>query len=100
MAEIAQSTVTSIIYESPLRIVKTLQQLSAACGPDRECTVCREISKLHEQNHNGTLQSLAQYFNNNPAKGEIVLIVAPKPEQQRAAHKNKYKDADEAEGQD
>ncbi len=70
---------TMVFYESPYRLVKTLEQLSDFFGPDRPCSVAREISKLHEQHHRGTLQGLATWFREHEPKGEIVLVVAGAP---------------------
>lgn len=93
IAALAADQRTFVIYESPLRLVKTLQELSAACGPDRPASVSREISKLHEDTVRGTLGELTEHFSVNTPRGEIVIIVggcdtdaAPK------VHKNKYKD--------
>lgn len=92
LQEIADSAVTSIIYESPLRLVKTLQQLGDACGMDREISVSREISKMFESTVRGTIQEVIAEFTANAPRGEIVIIVAPKPEVKGAnSHKNKYK---------
>lgn len=82
---------TFILYESPLRLVKTLQQLIDACGPDREASVSREISKVHDTTHRGTLAQLFSYFSENQPRGEIVIIVGGKPDQGPRQHKNKYK---------
>ena len=65
-----------IFYESPVRLVKTLGQFVEAVGPDRPATVSREISKLHDTTHRGTLQELFTYFSQNAPKGEIVVIVS------------------------
>lgn len=92
LAELAADTRTFIIYESPLRLVKTLQQLAEACGADREASVSREISKLHNTTHNGTLAELADYFSVNIPRGEIVLIVAGHRDGAAKVHKNKFKD--------
>lgn len=73
---LAQESRTIIIYESPYRLAKTLQQLAEAFGPERQACVAREISKLHEEHARGTLEELAQRFTQTPPKGEIVLIVA------------------------
>ena len=81
---------TTVIYESPLRLVKTLEQLSEACGPDRGASVSREISKLHDTTVRGTISELIEHFKQNNPKGEIVIIVAGK-EEEKSAHKNKYK---------
>ncbi len=66
---------TFIIYESPFRLQKTLEQLVEYLGPERRASVSREISKLHEQTIRGTLAELSEYFRQTPPKGEIVLIV-------------------------
>ncbi len=66
---------TFIIYESPFRLQKTLEQLAEYLGPERRASVSREISKLHEQTIRGTLAELSEYFRQTPPKGEIVLIV-------------------------
>ena len=71
---------TIIFYESPHRLLKTLEQLAEAFGPDRQACVSRELTKLHEENIRGTLTELIEYYLNNPLKGEIVLVVAGKPE--------------------
>lgn len=91
LAEIAESPVTSIVYESPLRLARTLGELAEACGDDREASVSREISKKFEETRRDTLKSLAEYFALNPPKGEIVIIVAPKPAEPKKEHKNKYR---------
>jgi 16S rRNA (cytidine1402-2'-O)-methyltransferase len=75
LAQLAQEPRTMIFYESPFRLVKTLGQFVETFGPDRPASVSREISKLHDTTHRGTLQELYDYFNATPPKGEIVLIV-------------------------
>ncbi len=70
---------TIILYESPHRIARTLKELAAILGEDREAAVVREISKKFEETHKGTLASLATFFENHPAKGEIVLVVGSGP---------------------
>lgn len=91
MEEIALSPVTSIIYESPLRLARTLSELAEVCGADREASVSREISKKFEETRRDTLGQLKEFYAENPPKGEIVIIVAPKPEREKKEHKNKYK---------
>lgn len=66
---------TVVIYESPKRLGRTLRQLAEAFGADREACVCREISKLHETFHRGTLGELEKFFTVNQAKGEIVIVI-------------------------
>jgi 16S rRNA (cytidine1402-2'-O)-methyltransferase len=67
---------TMVFYESPHRLMKTLEQLSVAFGPERQACVSRELTKLHEENARGTLAELIEYYQTNPLKGEIVLTVA------------------------
>jgi len=76
LRQLAQEERTFIIYESPYRLKRTLKDLVAACGADRMATVSREISKLHETTHRGTLTELAEYFNVHEPKGEIVIVVS------------------------
>lgn len=78
---LATLTHTMIIYESPFRLVKTLEQLAQVLGTDRQASVSREISKLHEQTVRGTLTELITHFTTQPPKGELVLIVAGKHEE-------------------
>ena len=88
---IAASSCTSIVYESPLRLVKTLGELAEVCGADRAASVSREISKVYDTTVRGTLGELKDYFSENNPRGEIVIIVGP-PEAQPRTHKNKYRD--------
>lgn len=78
LAQLAEEPRTIILYESPLRLLKTLKQLAEAFGNDRQASVSREISKMHNSTHNGTLGSLLEYFTVNEARGEIVIVVAGK----------------------
>ncbi len=66
---------TMIFYESPFRLVKTLQQLSEAFGGERRASVSREISKLHEDTQRGTLNELHAHYCEHEPKGEIVIVV-------------------------
>lgn len=75
LAKLAEEDRTIIIYESPLRLQRTLRQLCEAFGDERPACVVREVSKLHETYHNGTLKELSEYFQANQAKGEIVVII-------------------------
>ena len=78
LAELAEDPRTVIIYESPLRLERTLRQLAETFGADRPASVAREISKLHEENRRATLGELADHYAQNKAKGEIVIVVAGK----------------------
>jgi len=73
---------TFIVYESPFRLVKTLEQLAEVCTPARNASVTREISKVHEETQRGSLDELIRHFTETPAKGEIVICVAGKAEGQ------------------
>lgn len=75
---LAEEQRTVIIYESPLRLARTLRQLSESFGADRQAAVCRELSKLHEEIRRGSLEELSLHYEMNQAKGEIVIIVAPR----------------------
>jgi len=66
---------TMIFYESPHRIVKTLSQFCKYFGADRRSSVSRELSKIYEETKRGTLQELAEYFNQKKPKGEFVIVV-------------------------
>ena len=67
---------TIIFYESPFRLVKTLTQLAEFFGTDRQVSVSREISKLHEETVRGTLEEVIAHFTVNDPRGEIVIVLA------------------------
>ena len=75
LSELAAEKRTMIFDESPFRLAKTLGQFVEIFGGDRPASVSREISKLHDTTHRGTLQELSDYFSQTPPKGEIVLVV-------------------------
>lgn len=75
LAELSVEPRTIVIYESPKRLDRTLRQLAEAFGEEREAAVVREISKLHETAHKGTLGELSAYFAGHAAKGEIVIVI-------------------------
>ena len=79
MEELKAQPLTMVFYESPMRLLKTLQQFAEAFGADREASVVREISKLHNTTHHGTLGELVDHFTANEARGEIVIVVAGCP---------------------
>lgn len=72
---LAQETRTMIFYESPYRLVKTLDQFIEYFGADRECSVARELSKVHEEHKRGSLADVAAWYKEHEPKGEIVIIV-------------------------
>lgn len=73
---LAEEPRTMIIYESPYRLVKLLEELSGIVGDSRRCAVCREISKVHAETFRGTLQEAHVHFSSKEVKGEIVVILA------------------------
>lgn len=79
LKSLATETRTMIFYESPYRLVKTLEQFAEYFGAERECSVAREISKLHEEHRRGSLAEVAGWFREHEPKGEIVIIVAGAP---------------------
>jgi len=69
-------TRTMIFYESPFRLARALEEMTNVFGPEREASVSRELSKIHEETIRGTLLFLSDHFRNNQPKGEIVIVVA------------------------
>lgn len=84
---LSEETRSMIFYESPYRLVKTLDQFAEFFGPDRECSVAREISKVHEEHRRGTLAEVADWFREHEPKGEIVIVVAGAPARKRKESK-------------
>ena len=80
MKLLATETRTIILYESPVRLVKTLTDLATYMGETRRASVSREISKMFEETRRGTLQELIAYFTQKPPKGEIVLVLEGRDE--------------------
>lgn len=76
MESLKTETRTMIFYESPYRLLKSLQQLAAVLGDDRQVSVCREISKVHEESVRGTMIEVIQHFTETAPRGEIVIVVA------------------------
>jgi 16S rRNA (cytidine1402-2'-O)-methyltransferase len=78
LKELAKEERTMIFYESPMRLVKTLEEFIGFLGEDRQCSVSRELTKLFEENKRGTLKEVCGYFKSKTIKGEIVIVVAGK----------------------
>jgi 16S rRNA (cytidine1402-2'-O)-methyltransferase len=78
MQQLAAEERTMIFYESPMRLVKTLESFITWFGPERLCCVSRELTKLFEENKRGSLAEVCKHFTNKPVKGEIVIVVAGK----------------------
>lgn len=72
---IADNPHTTVIYESPHRLLKTLEQLKQFCGPDRIISVSREISKMFEETITNTTEAVLQHFLTHPVKGEFVIVI-------------------------
>jgi 16S rRNA (cytidine1402-2'-O)-methyltransferase len=77
---------TMVFYESPYRLLKTLKQFAETFGEDRQVSVSREISKLHEEHVRGTLSEVIAHFESTEPRGEIVIVLAGKENQK---HKSK-----------
>jgi 16S rRNA (cytidine1402-2'-O)-methyltransferase len=69
---------TMIFYESPMRLVKTLEEFMQFFGKERQCSVSRELTKMFEENKRGTLKEVSEYFKQKTVKGEIVIVVQGK----------------------
>lgn len=78
LESIKDETRTMIFYESPHRLVKALNQFGETLGIDRQASVSRELSKLHEETVNGTIEEIIAYFGDRKIKGEIVIVIAGK----------------------
>lgn len=76
---LADESRTMIFYVSPHKLVKTLNEFSAYFGADRSICVCRELSKMHEENVRGSIAEVALHFEKTAAKGEIVVVLGGKP---------------------
>lgn len=78
LKQLAEEERTLVFYESPVRLVKTLEEFVTYFGEDRLCSVSRELTKMFEENKQGTLREVADYFSQKTVKGEIVIVVAGK----------------------
>ena len=94
LAALAAEPRTMVFYESPRRLVKTLEQFAEVFGPERPCSVAREISKVHEEHVRGSLAEVLAHFQAVEPKGEIVVVVGGLRDDAPREHRNKYKDAE------
>lgn len=90
LAQLADEPRTIIFYESPFRLLKTLMQFKETFGGERDASVSREISKIHEETVRGTIDELIAHFTDHEPKGEIVIIVAGAPEKPKEKKREKY----------
>ena len=75
LQQLAEESRTIVLFESPYRLLKTLQQLGEHFGQDRQASVSRELTKVYEENPRGTIEELITYFNEKTVKGEIVIVI-------------------------
>jgi 16S rRNA (cytidine1402-2'-O)-methyltransferase len=78
MKKLTEEERTMVFYESPMRLVKTLNEFVQYFGAERQCCVSRELTKKFEENKRGSLQEVHDYFNEKTVKGEIVIVVEGK----------------------
>ena len=78
LAELKDETRTMVFYESPYRVVKTLEQFAEVMGEERQVSCCREISKIHEESVRGTVAEVLQHFKEHEPKGEFVIVLGGK----------------------
>ena len=78
LIELSQNTRTTIVYESPFRIVKTLTDFIEYFGKDRQITLSREISKIYEETIRGNISEAIKYFSQKKIKGEFVICIDKK----------------------
>lgn len=78
LTNLTDETRTMVFYESPYRLVKTLQEFATHFGAEREACVSRELTKVYEENIRGSLSFLSEHYIQKPPKGEIVIVVAGK----------------------
>lgn len=78
MKQLSEEERTMIFYESPMRLIKTLQNFIEYFGTERQCCVSRELTKIFEENKRGTLQEVCDHFKQKSVKGEIVIVVQGK----------------------
>lgn len=83
LENLKEETRTMIFYESPYRVMKTLQQFADNFGEDRKVSVCREISKIHEESVRGSLAEVIAHFNETEPRGEFVIVLAGKDTKER-----------------
>lgn len=88
LTALANEARTIVLYESPVRLVKTLKQLGEYFGEDRQCSVSRELSKKFEENFRGTIKEVHDHFDAKGVRGEIVIVIAGKAVSKKSKKSN------------
>lgn len=89
LKRLAEEDRTIVLYESPHRLLKTLEEFAEYFGADRQASVSRELTKMYEETVRGTIEEIKSHFSNNILKGEFVICVAGKPEVKKSKSKDK-----------
>jgi len=92
LAEVAVASRTTVLYEAPTRLVRTLEELATACGATRRCSVSRELTKRFEETWRGTLAGAAEHFAAADVRGEVVVVVGPRPLDEATADDTEWSD--------
>lgn len=92
LSALAEESRSIIFYESPHRLVKTLAQFVEVFGAERQVSVCREISKIHEESVRGTLEEVLAHFTATEPRGEIVIVLAGREENKKKNNKKNNKE--------
>lgn len=78
LEELARMDCTVVLYESPHRLLKALEELALFFGPERQASISRELTKIYEETVRGTLSELVAYYRDHPLKGEFVIVISAK----------------------
>lgn len=89
LKRLAEEDRTIVLYESPHRLLKTLEEFEEYFGADRQASVSRELTKMYEETVRGTVEEIKSHFSNNILKGEFVICIAGKPEVKKSKSKDK-----------
>lgn len=89
LKRLADEDRTIVLYESPHRLLKTLEEFEEYFGADRQASVSRELTKMYEETVRGSIEEIKSHFTNNILKGEFVICVAGKPEVKKSKSKDK-----------
>ena len=95
LEELKDESRSIIFYESPFRVVKSLEQLAEVFGEDRKVSVSRELTKKFEQTVRGTIAEVVAHFREHEPKGEFVIVVAGQPKAETKVKRNRYRQDDD-----